>query len=100
MAALPKSRDRKQSIRIPDAPADQVWIGPLIVLVDGGTARMTEVLAAALRDNSVAKLIGDRTYGDFGYSTLIDQPDGSAVIITSGAFLTSKGATTDGKGVP
>ncbi len=95
-----ESRGRKQVVRIPDAPADQVWRGPLVVLVNKGTARMSEVLAAALKDNSVAKLVGQKTYGDFAYSTLIDQADGSAVIITTGGFLSSKGVNYSGKGVP
>ena len=100
LGTVVESRGRKQIVRIPEAPAGQVWRGPLVVLVNKGTARVSEVLAAALKDNSLAKLVGQKTYGDFAYSTLVDQADGSAVIITTGAFLSSKGVNYSGKGVP
>ena len=58
------------------------------------------MLAAGLKENGAAKLVGERTYGDFGDSTLIDLADGSAVVMSTGKYVTPKGVDYNGKGVP
>ena len=95
-----KSRGRREQIQVPVASTEERWTKPIVVLVNSGTARMPEILAAALRENIGAKLVGEKTYGDFSAITLIDQADGSAVAMTTGAFLTGKGGNYNGKGVP
>lgn len=100
LAMLQQSRNRKATVGIPDAPEKQVWNKPVIALVNGGTARMAEVLASSLKDNKVAKLVGDKTYGDLAHTTLMEQKDGSAVIMTTGVFLTTHGGNYSGIGIP
>jgi len=95
-----RSRNRRSVIAIPQAAEADRWKTPIVVLVNAGTARMGELLAAALRENRGARLVGERTYGDFAETTLIDQRDGSAVLLTTGALLTSKGGNYSGKGLP
>lgn len=99
-AMLQQSRGRKSQISIPAGEQDDAWKKPVVVLVNKGTARIPEILAAALRDNRVARIVGEKTYGDFSYSTLIEQRDGSAVMLTTGVFLTSKGGDYNGQGLP
>lgn len=101
MGTLLKSRGRKSLLSIPtDDDTHGAWKGPIVVLVNSGTARTPEVLAAALRENRVAKLVGEKTYGDFTYTTLTRLRDGSAIIMTTGKFLTASGKDYNGKGVP
>ncbi|MCE5322018.1 hypothetical protein LLG46_01745 [bacterium] len=97
-AILQKSRDRKSNIEIAGNPST-AWNKPVIVLVDSSTARTAEVLAAALKENGTARLVGKKTYGDSAYVTLIEQKDGSAVLMTTGKLLTSKGNDFTGKGI-
>lgn len=99
-AVLVKSRNRRSTLPIPAATVEEMWSKPVVVLVNRGTSRVPEVLASALKDNGGAKLVGQRTYGDFGYSTLIGQRDGSAVMMTTGMFLTSQSKNYSGKGLP
>jgi carboxyl-terminal processing protease len=99
MAVLLKSRGRKDLIRIP-APEGRTWQKPVVLLVDGSTTKAPEVLAAALKDSGIAKLVGEKTYGDFSDSTLIDLADGSAVVIASGKYVTGKGVDYNRKGLP
>lgn len=94
-----KSRNRKATITIPSAQGD-VWSKPVAVLVDGGTARTAELFASALKEHSVAKLVGQKTYGDFMSVTLIEQPDGSAISMTTGEYMTARGGRYEGKGLP
>lgn len=95
-----RSRGRRTRIDVPATAEVQKWSAPVVVLVNRGTARMSEVLAASLRENSGAKLIGEKTYGDFSATTVIDQRDGSALALTTGLFVTSKGGNYNGKGLP
>ena len=94
-----KSRDRQSAIKVGEYPAADAWSGPIAVLVNSGTARMSEVLAAALRDSASAKLVGERTYGDCSAVTLVEQRDGSGVAMRTGLLAPAKGGDYSGKGL-
>jgi carboxyl-terminal processing protease len=72
---------------------------PLVVLVDGGTASASEVVAAALQDRSRAVVVGSRTYGKGSVQEPIVLPDGSAIEFTIGRYLTPAGRVIDGRGI-
>lgn len=61
---------------------------PLIVLVDGGSASGSEVLAGALQDHERATLIGTITYGKGSVNILHELSDGSALYVTTARWLT------------
>jgi C-terminal peptidase prc len=69
------------------------------VLVDGGTAGSAEVLAAALRDVSAARILGTSTFGDGTYQELVRLENGSGFTLTRARTLTGKGVEFDGKGI-
>jgi len=89
--------DRQLAVKPPSAAVPK--FAAVAVLVDGGTAGSSEVLAAALRDHGVAKLYGSTTFGDGTEQTIMPLENGAAVSITSGKFLTPKRADFDGKGL-
>ncbi|MBC8101139.1 MAG: PDZ domain-containing protein [Cytophagales bacterium] len=64
---------------------------PLVVLVDKGTARTAEALAASLQDASSATLIGGRTFGDGMSRMLYNLRDGSGFVLTTGKLISPKG---------
>lgn len=72
---------------------------PMVVLVNRGTANVAEVLAVTLRDKAGAKLVGERTFGDGLVQTFVPLPDGSAMTITTGKFITLNGGDFHQKGV-
>ncbi|MCA9880427.1 MAG: PDZ domain-containing protein [Thermomicrobiales bacterium] len=63
----------------------------LVVLIDGQSASGAEVLAAGLRDNGRAKLIGDTTFGTGTVLATFAQDDGSNVVLGTAFWLTPKG---------
>ena len=72
---------------------------PLVVLVDGGTARGAEVLAGSLRDQSQAVLLGSKTVGLCGLTKTLPLQDGSALVMTVAQCYTPKGQKIHGKGL-
>lgn len=72
---------------------------PIVVLADGATARAAEILAAALRDQSQASLLGAKTLGLCGVTRLFPLQDGSALIMTVAQCYTPRGQKIQGKGL-
>lgn len=64
---------------------------PLVVLVDKGTARGAEALAASLQDSGAATLVGGRTFGDGMSHALYKLRDGSGFVLTTGKLISPKG---------
>jgi len=72
---------------------------PLVVLVDGGSASGSEVLAGALRDNERATIIGTTTYGKGSVNILHRLSDGSGLYITIARWLTPDHHLIEGTGL-
>jgi len=72
---------------------------PLVVLVDGGTASMGEIFAAAIQEHHVGRLIGDTTAGAVAASRFIPLSDGSALQISVEQVYSGGGALLDKVGV-
>jgi carboxyl-terminal processing protease len=89
--------DKPLGVKAPAATAPKFT--SMAVLVDGGTAGASEVLAAALRDLGAAKLYGSNTFGDGTEQTIMPLDNGAAVSVTSGRFLTSKKVSFDKTGL-
>ncbi len=69
----------------------QLYGGPMLTLVNGGTASASEILAGALQDNGRSRLIGSRTYGKGLIQTLLSLSDGSGLAVTVARYLTPSG---------
>ncbi len=100
LAVLVKSRGRKATVKTEAPQNAKTWEKPMVVLVDRATSKVAEVLAAGLKDSASAKIVGEKTYGDFIDTTVIDLADGSAVIMATGKYVTAKGLDYNGKGLP
>lgn len=72
---------------------------PLAVLVDGGSASASEILAGALQDNGRAVLVGTRTFGKGLVQAVQPLGDGSAIKLTIAKYYTPQGRDINHVGI-
>lgn len=72
---------------------------PTVVLVDGGSASASEITAGALRDNNVATIIGEKTYGKGSVQEIRQLKDGGALKVTIARWFTPAGRNIDKEGI-
>jgi len=94
-----EGRTADARFRIEAKPGDISNGARLVVLVNGGSASASEILAAALHDNHRATLIGRRTYGKGSVQTIMPLPDGQALKLTTSRYFTPAGISINGVGI-
>ena len=73
--------------------------GPMVTLVNKGTASASEILAGSLQDNERSILIGEQTYGKGLIQSLKSLGENSGIAITVASYLTPKGNNIQGIGI-
>lgn len=83
------------------APGDEARARrPMVIIINGGTASSAEVLAGALSDLGIAKLLGERSFGKGVIQSVVPLLDGGALRLTTATYRTPKGRDIHGKGLP
>jgi len=76
-----------------------LWNKPVVMLINESSASASEILAGALRDNKVATLVGNHTFGKASVQNVRQLNDGSAVLITIAKYLTPNGEDITKRGI-
>jgi carboxyl-terminal processing protease len=72
---------------------------PMLVLVNGGSASASEIVAGALKNHDRAVIVGQRTFGKGSVQVLYDYEDGSALKLTIAQYLTPGDVSIQGVGI-
>jgi carboxyl-terminal processing protease len=72
---------------------------PTVVLINGGSASASEIVAGALLDNKAAYIIGEKSYGKGVVQELISFRDGSQLKVTTASWYRPNGQNIDKKGI-
>jgi len=92
-------RTSEARFRMDATPGDLIDGAALVVLVNGGSASASEIVAGALKDHGRALLVGRRTYGKGSVQTVMPLAHGGAVKLTTSRYFTPSGASIHGKGI-
>lgn len=93
------TESRTQGERDYKAVGDAIDPRPTVVLVNRDTASAAEILAAALKSNELATVVGTRTFGKGSFQEVIRLDQGGALDLTVGEYLTADGHSIAGEGV-
>ena len=92
-------RTPEARFRMDATPGDLIDGAPLVVLVNGGSASASEIVAGALKDHGRALLVGRRTYGKGSVQTVMPLSHGGAIKLTTSRYFTPSGTSIHGKGI-
>jgi len=92
-------RDRNGIVDTIITDAGELYDGPIVVLVNSGTASASEILAGALQDDGRAEVLGRPTFGKGLIQTLIPLSDGSGLTVTVARYVTPAGNDIQSVGI-
>ncbi len=80
-------------------PTDVLDGAPIVVLVNGGSASASEIVAGALQDHKRAIIMGEKTFGKGSVQTILPMENGSALKLTTARYYTPLGTSIQASGI-
>ena len=87
------------SMKYTATPGDILNGAPLVILVNGGSASASEIVAGAMQDHERAIIMGFKTFGKGSVQTIQELRNGSAVKLTTARYYTPNGRSIQAEGI-
>jgi len=94
-----EGRREDQKMKFYAHPQGTIARYPLVVLVNGGSASASEIVAGAIQDHGRGILVGTQTFGKGSVQTIFPMKDGSGLRLTTARYFTPNGRSIQAKGI-